>query len=391
MLRTTPARGAVNDRSDEAAATPNTAGQTPLPLRLGRFDVKRAAGHGATSEVFLAYDAELKREVAVKIVRRSLDLAPAARKRWSNALREQARATAAFVHPNTCAVHQIGEDLEFGAFVVSDYIRGVSLRERFAEGELSLSEVSDLATALGDALGVAAETGILHRGLRPENVRIGRFGPVITDFGLAPLPATGEEPIALEFSMAATLADQVRIARYTSPEVLSGGAYSERSDQYALAVLLAECLLGRTPEFDGEGVLLTLPLPAYDDALAQRISIVLRRGCAVRAEHRFPTCRDLAMAVATLATTQAAPASLRFSLSGAPRESGNPGRLSTPPERLLEHTARDAHATRRMQNISVGLALVVLIVLFFLRKQEHQNQKVKADAGSRHDAGAPHP
>lgn len=346
------------------------------PKTIGRYEVKKVLGEGALGRVYQAFDTELARDVAVKVIRPDLAMAEDAKRALADRLRHEARAAAAMAHPNVAALHDMGEDPAVGLYLVFEYVRGPSLRQRLEHEPLPLDEVARLALELGSALAFAHESGILHRDIKPENILLGRFGTKITDFGIARIPDSTVSQAHIDMGPPA----------YTSPEALSRGVYTARNDQYSMATTLAEALTGERPATTEDGYLPDLGIPDCDPALAQRLTLILRRGRSPRPEERFPTCRDLGDAVDAVIETLGGIASQRFSLSGSPRTSPPPNsRVSTPPPPQVSDEpdpateAAGRKSMRRTQNIIVGLALVVLAALFLFRRA--QQRKSAADAG----------
>ncbi len=346
------------------------------PKTIGRYEVKKVLGEGALGRVYQAFDTELARDVAVKVIRPDLAMADEAKRALSDRLKHEARAAAAMAHPNVAALHDMGEDPLVGLYLVFEYVRGPSLRQRLEHEPLPLDEVARLALELGSALAFAHESGILHRDIKPENILLGRFGTKITDFGIARVPDSTVAQAHIDMGPPA----------YTSPEALSRGVYTARNDQYSMATTLVEALTGERPAATDDGYLPDLTIPDCDEALAQRLTLILRRGRSPRPEERFPTCRDLGDAVDAVIETLGGVASQRFSLSGSPRTAPSPNsRVSTPPPPQVSDEpdpateAAGRKSMRRTQNIIVGLALVVLAALFLFRRE--QQRKSAADAG----------
>jgi serine/threonine protein kinase len=194
-----------------------------------RYQLLRRLGSGPVGEVWEGRDLVLDRPVAVKVVHDHLAADTAFRAR----LRSLARDAAKVQHPNAVAVHDVDAD---GRFVVMELVEGPSARRLLAEqGTLSPETTMRLAAGACSALSAAHAVGVLHRGLKPENLLIAPEGGVkVTDFCLA---QAGPTP-----GLAAV--------RYLAPEELATGQVDDRSDLYALGCCLYELLCGRPP-FDG--------------------------------------------------------------------------------------------------------------------------------------------
>jgi eukaryotic-like serine/threonine-protein kinase len=322
--------------------------------RIGRYELKAKLGQGTLGQVLLAEDSVLAREVAIKVLRPDLSLSADAKREITERLKREARAAAALAHPNVCELHDMGEDPQFGLYWVLEYVRGPSLRSLLDRDALPVDDLAKLARELGSALSYAHESGTLHRDLKPENVLISRFGTKVTDFGIGRLQ--GLQGL-----------DQ-GTSRYTSPEALSRDVYTARNDQYSMAILLTEALLGKLPEGDLAELTASNATLNVDPQLATRLLALLARGRSIHAEDRFPTCRDLGDAVA-IAIEQAktgAPAPLRLSLSGS--MPALPIEPAGSRESDLGAAPLAVAVPAKSHNVIVGLALVVLCALIVTRR-----------------------
>jgi serine/threonine-protein kinase len=211
------------------------AGPKQAAMVAGRYRIERLLGRGGMSEVWLARDERLGRDVALKLMQPGPALA--------GDFEREAGIVASLRHPSIVTVHDAGEE-DGRRYIVMELVDGVSLRERLrSQGALSPDETAKLGVAIAGALSYAHPRGVLHNDVKPENILIDADGaPRLTDFGAATV--TGA---TLDADGAAHLMGTVA---YVAPEVLQGVPPSAASDVYALATTLFEAMTGRLP-FDG--------------------------------------------------------------------------------------------------------------------------------------------
>jgi len=225
---------------------------------LGRYLVLERLGAGGMGVVFAAYDPELDRKVAVKL------LHPERAGPGEARLLREAQALARVQHPNVIAVHDVGT-LGGRVFVAMEYVDGETLADHLERRRPSWREIVDLHLEAGRGLAAAHAAGLVHRDFKPENVLVGRDGRVrVLDFGLARAAGElGAEGAAAETATRATprwLESQLTRAgvvvgtpAYIAPEQFDGAAADARSDQFAFAVSLHRALYGALP-FRGESL-----------------------------------------------------------------------------------------------------------------------------------------
>jgi serine/threonine-protein kinase len=265
-------------------------------LHIGRYQVVHPLGQGSMGEVLLAYDPVLDRNVAIKYLRRDLELLPTQRDSLVQRLWQEARASARLAHPNIVALHDMGEDDSLGPYLVFEYVEGPTLKERLRLGGLERPAAARLARELGEALATAHGAGVLHRDVKPENVILRRFGAKIADFGIARLP---NSTLTRRGCLLGTPA-------YSAPETLEGAQFSPLSDQFSLAATLYEAVSGRRA-FPGDDALqvaskvrLGEPRPfAAELGLEPEIDQILARGLAKNPTLRYPDCAAFGAALAT--------------------------------------------------------------------------------------------
>ena len=200
--------------------------------------VERIAA-GGMGEVFRAHDAVLAREVAVKVLHRSLAGDPA----FVDRFRREARAAAGLAHPNIVAVYDWGA-VDGVYYMVMEYVRGPSVRHLLNErGRLEPAQAAEILRQTLFALGHAHREGFVHRDMKPENLLVTQSGVVkVADFGLARAYADGR------VTQAGAVTGTVQ---YLAPEQIRGEPADPRSDLYSLGIVAYELLTGKLP-FTGE-------------------------------------------------------------------------------------------------------------------------------------------
>ena len=218
---------------DFARATLLCSAEDLDPPRVGRYQIVRRLGSGATGIVYLARDSVLDREVALKLLAPSLSADPHAIRRFS----EEARAASALVHPHIATVYEFGRADNERFFIAMAYHQGETLRDRLGRGALPVDEALGVAREICDGLAEAHAKGIVHRDIKPENILLTGRGAVIVDFGIAKV---------LGHTLTRTGA-ALGTAAYMSPEQTRGAGVDHRADIWSLGVVLYEMLTGSRP------------------------------------------------------------------------------------------------------------------------------------------------
>ncbi|MFO1022167.1 MAG: serine/threonine-protein kinase [Planctomycetales bacterium] len=208
---------------------------------LGDFRLLRRLGRGGMSEVYLAEQTSLKRQVAVKVLRKELLKDPMALKRF----RTEATAVAGLSHPNIVQVYIVGEHGELH-YMVQEYVPGQNLREYLVrKGPPDLLLAIHIMRQICLALQAAEQAGIVHRDIKPENILLTRKAEVkVADFGLAKMlqPQKDVRLTQAGITMGTPL--------FMSPEQIRGADLDHRSDLYSFGVTCFQMLAGEPP-FDG--------------------------------------------------------------------------------------------------------------------------------------------
>jgi predicted Ser/Thr protein kinase len=265
------------------------------PPALGRYRIDTVLGSGGMGIVYRAYDPQLARPVAIKVVRRAgEDTAGRAR------LVREAQALARLSHPNVCHVYDVGSEGD-EVWVAMELIDGVSLR---AWAEQHREREGLINVLLGAAEGIAAAhaAGLVHRDIKPENVLVTRDGrAIVTDFGLA-RHEDAINPHASTLSNDPHLTATGAIAgtpAYLAPEQLLGDPIDARVDQFAWAVMAYEMLTGSKPfpiifAVRVEAIRQGLTPPP---SLPSRLANALVRAMSASPPDRFASMRELIAAV----------------------------------------------------------------------------------------------
>jgi serine/threonine protein kinase len=169
---------------------------TPVaePFRAGRYVILQHVGHGAMGNVYAAYDPDLDRKVAVKVLRDGGRPLPAS-------LAREAKAMAKLAHPHVVAVHDVGT-CDRGVFVAMEFVEGVTLRTWLKGQARSWREILAVFRRAGEGLAAAHAGGVVHHDFKPDNVLIGEDGAVVkvVDFGLARVAASTMSAVSGELS-----------------------------------------------------------------------------------------------------------------------------------------------------------------------------------------------
>src|SRR6185436_18769439 len=215
---------------------------------LGVYRILSRLGSGGMGEVYLADDSRLGRRVALKVLLPELALDPSVMKRFER----EACAASALNHPSILTIHELGRDGDT-AYIVGEYVDGVTLRTRLDDGPLPLREVVTIGTQIASALAVAHAAGIVHRDLKPENVMLRRDGLVkVLDFGLAKqLSHRVVESEAATIERTTEAGTVLGTIDYMSPEQVRCRPVDARSDIFSLGTMLYELTAGQVP-FTGE-------------------------------------------------------------------------------------------------------------------------------------------
>ncbi|MGH1346357.1 MAG: protein kinase domain-containing protein [Nannocystales bacterium] len=276
-------------------------GGTPKPTMVGRFEVRERLGSGGMGIVYEAYDPQLQRRLALKVLRADATLAADGAAR----LVDEARAMAKLSHPNVLTVYEAGT-VDDQVFIAMALVQGHTLRSWLDAERRSTDDVMTILRDAGRGLAAAHAAGLVHRDFKPENVLVSNDGHVfVTDFGLARSFAAAESGGWTNLSAGRQTTKMAGTPAYMAPEQLRGQLVDARSDQFAWCVTAFEALVGERPYDDEELQRLALEptheptppsLPA-SVAVSRRIRSALGRGLSIDVGARFDSVDALLDAV----------------------------------------------------------------------------------------------
>lgn len=208
------------------------------PETIGRFQVQGVLGQGAMAVVYKAFDPEINRTIAIKVLRGDVASDPEYRFRFLT----EAKAAGNLVHPNIVTIFDVGETNET-PYIAMEYLEGKTLEEEMETGNrFSTQEVLRIGIQLAEALSYSHERKVVHRDIKPSNIMLSpdRSRVRITDFGIAHI----ENPDKDEHTMLGTV---IGTPQYMSPEQVEGLPVDGRSDLFSVGVILYQLLTGEKP------------------------------------------------------------------------------------------------------------------------------------------------
>jgi serine/threonine-protein kinase len=317
----------------------------------GRYRVLRRIGGGGMADVYLAEDAHLQRQVALKVLHRHF----AQDREFVERFRREAEAAAGLSHPNIVAVYDRGE-FEGTYYIAMQYVEGPTLRELIDRG-LSIEQAVAIIRQVLEAARYAHRHGIVHRDLKPQNVIVDPEGKaMVMDFGIA---RAGVSNITQTGSVMGT-------PHYLSPEQAQGHEVTAVSDLYSVGVMLYEALTGRVP-FEGESAVAIAmkqvsEVPQRPSSLNPRVSpaldAVVMRALEKDPGQRFQNADAFIAALTAAMREPAGPATASFSAL--------PPAYVEPTEEGIDDEEEERRRRNRWWLIGLGVAVIVGVLIALL-------------------------
>lgn len=254
-----------------------------------RYEILKSIGEGGMANVYLAHDAILDRDVAIKVLRGDLEN----NEKFIRRFQREAKSVSDLSHPNIVEVYDVGEE-EGQHYIVMEYIDGKTLKQLVQKrGALTVSEVIDIMAQITDGLSQAHDAYIIHRDIKPQNIMILDNGMIkITDFGIA-------------MSMNATQLTQTNSVmgsvHYLPPEQASGKVATTKSDIYSAGILMYELLTGNVPFKGDNAVEIALKqmkervpsIRKQNPLIPQSVENVVLRATAKNPKNRYDTIQEM--------------------------------------------------------------------------------------------------
>jgi hypothetical protein len=268
---------------------------TPVPSKIGKYDVVGVIGRGGMGVVYQAMDPHLDRKVAIKMITGQFSENPDMLKRFFR----EAQSLGSLQHPNIVTVFDLG-DFGGNPYFVMEFLEGEGLDSLLAKpGQLNLLEKIGILIQVCNGLGYAHRRGVVHRDIKPANIMISKDGGVkIFDFGIA---HAGQTNVTRTGEVIGTL-------RYMAPEQVNSKGIDSRTDIFSTGVVLYQLMTDHLP-FDGENTASTLmkivsapppPLGDFLSAYPPEMEEILLKALAKNPNERYSTAEDFALDLAQL-------------------------------------------------------------------------------------------
>lgn len=349
---------------------------------VGPYRIVSQLGRGGMATVFKAYHPALDRFVAIKVPVADFQANPDVLARF----KREVRIIAKLDHPNIIPIYDVSE-FEGTPFLVMRFVEGRTLREFLSQYKktVSLSTVTAIMRAVTSALTFAHQKQVLHRDVKPSNIMLGNDGNVyLMDFGLARIVAEADLTISKDVVIGTPY--------YISPEQAKGEPLDERTDIYALGVVLYELLAGRVP-FTGERPSIVVyhhistppPLPsAFNPNISPALEQVVLRALAKDKNQRFASAAELMLAFQEVTQTEAqlTPQTLTMPVA-------KPAAAPATPAAEAQPSAPPARQLRSPSSFLLALSILILVseLIFFFPALRAELRNLLTSLGSSGEAG----
>jgi serine/threonine protein kinase/tetratricopeptide (TPR) repeat protein len=322
-----------------------------LGQTISHYRITQKLGAGGMGVVYKALDLTLERTVALKFLPPDMIVTGADRER----LLREARAASMLDHPNIGVIHGLEESGDRQFFIVMGYYEGMTLSEKLDRGVMPAREALDLAIQIARGLSAAHARNIVHRDIKPSNVIITPDNVAkIVDFGLARVVASASATQSM--SLTGTLP-------YMAPEQILGEPVDQRSDVWALGVVLVQMLTGSHPFVRPNTAAMTFAIlnqpPSALDAVPDAVQPLIYRTLSKKPEHRQANAAEL------LADLEEA----RTKITATPAVTEHPTvtrELSPREMKLLRENASTPRWNENTTSWGTRVALVAMILLLVL-------------------------
>jgi serine/threonine-protein kinase len=277
------------------------------PARIGKYHIVGELGKGGMGVVYKGHDPVIRRDVALKVIRKR-DLDPQDAEHVLERFKREAQAAGNLSHPNIVAIYEYGEEDDC-AFIAMECVVGRSLRDHLVAGyRPELKVFPEILVQILEGLEFSHSRGVIHRDIKPGNILISEMGTAkISDFGIA----------RLEASHLTMMGEVLGTPYYMAPEQFDGHLADERSDVYSAAVIVYEVLTGRRP-FEGQGAALMKkvleidppPPSSLEPRLAKELDRVLLKALSKRPAERFRSARQFLEALIAAFDNEPLPVSM---------------------------------------------------------------------------------
>jgi serine/threonine protein kinase len=293
--------GALEPRRLETGVMELASARELIGSRVSHYAILDLLGTGGMGEVYRARDEMLKRDVAVKVVRRQDGAHPDGRR----LLAHEARALSRVNHPHIASIYDFLTESDRD-YIIMEYVPGATLKDILESGSLPLRQVLRLGQQIVDGMSAVHAARVVHRDIKPSNIKVTETNQLkIVDFGLARVTCDAADASTTTVS-AGSLAGTVP---YMAPERLLDGEGDERGDVYSVGTVLYEMATGKpafaqrqlAPLIDAILHEHVIPPARLNPQIPRSLGSVIERAMHRRPERRYQTGAELSQALASVA------------------------------------------------------------------------------------------